>query len=117
MKFLSIAIVLIWIATKGSTAGQSPAEPKAACDVVVRALREVQNVKPGMTRRDLLKQFIGEGGVSNRLQRTYVLKTCPYVKVDVEFEIPPGQGGSTAEGLSDKIADISRPYLGCTVTD
>ncbi len=117
MKFLSIAIVLIWIATAASTAGQSPAEPKAACDVVVQALREVQNVKPGMTRRDLLKQFTGEGGVSNRLQRTYVLKTCPYVKVDIEFEIPPGQGRNATEALSDKIAGISRPYLGWTVTD
>jgi hypothetical protein len=117
MKFLSIAVVLIWIATAASTAGPSPDEPKAACEVVVQALREVQNIKPGTTRGDLLKQFTGEGGVSNRLQCTYVLKTCPYVKVDIEFEIPPGQGGTAAEALSDKIANISRPYLGWTVTD
>jgi hypothetical protein len=38
-----------------------------------------------MTREDLLRVFITEGGLSTRTQQTYVLKVCPYIHVDVEF--------------------------------
>jgi hypothetical protein len=37
----------------------------------------IPDVKPGMTRKDLIKVFTTEGGLSNRSRRTYVLKQCP----------------------------------------
>jgi hypothetical protein len=43
------------------------------------------DIKPGTPQRDLLRVFSTEGGVSTRTHRTYVLKQCPYIKVDVEF--------------------------------
>jgi transposase InsO family protein len=42
-------------------------------------------IKPGMTREDVLRVFTTEGGLSFRTQQTYVLKGCPYIHVDVEF--------------------------------
>ena len=64
----------------------------------------IATIKPGMTRSDLLRVFTTEGGLSTRTHRTYVLKQCPTIKVDVEFSI----SGNEAE---DKITQISRPYL------
>jgi len=64
----------------------------------------ISTIKPGMTRSDLLRVFTTEGGLSTRTHRTYVLKQCPTIKVDVEFSI----SGNEAE---DKITQISRPYL------
>src|SRR6267378_8709926 len=54
---------------------------------VADALIRMHTIKPGMTRSDLLKVFTTEGGLSTRTHRTYVLKQCPTIKVDVEFSI------------------------------
>src|SRR6266542_341238 len=56
---------------------------------VANSLKEMQKVKVGMTRADLLKVFTTEGGLSTGLSRTYVYRECSYIKVDVERE-PPG---------------------------
>jgi hypothetical protein len=84
---------------------------------VANVLRWTYDIKPGMTRSDLLKVYTEEGGLSTRAQRTYVLKGCPYVKVDVKF-LPVGnaQGGLTQDP-SDKIQEISKPYLDYSIMD
>jgi hypothetical protein len=71
---------------------------------VGNVLAWIATIKPGMTRSDLLRVFTTEGGLSTRTRRTYVLKQCPTIKVDVEFSI----SGNEAE---DKITQISKPYL------
>jgi hypothetical protein len=69
------------------------------------------DIKPGMTRKDLLNVFTMEGGLSTRTQRTYVLKQCPIIKVDVEFLATVNKRDQVAEMPEDKIIKISRPYL------
>jgi hypothetical protein len=71
---------------------------------VSTVLAWIATIKPGMTRRDLLRVFTTEGGLSSRTHRTYVLKQCPIIKVDMEFSI----SGNEAD---DKITQISKPYL------
>jgi hypothetical protein len=84
---------------------------------VVESLKEMQTIKPGMTRADLLKVFGGEGGLSTGMRRTYVYRACRYFKVDVEFEAV-GRPASDSNGrvtliesAADLIKSISRPYL------
>lgn len=43
----------------------------------------MQTFKPGMTRADLLKVFMEEGGISKRTWRRYVYRRYGYIKVDV----------------------------------
>jgi hypothetical protein len=80
-------------------------------------LRWIIDVKEGMTRKDLLRVFTIEGGLSNRHQRTYVLKQCPYIKVDVEFSPVGDAQNLIAESPDDKIIKISRPYLQYSTMD
>src|SRR5579883_2073817 len=54
---------------------------------VAKSLKEMQTIKVGMTRGDLLKVFSEEGGISTRTQRQYAYRECPYIKVRVEFKI------------------------------
>jgi len=68
-------------------------------------------IKPGMTRKDVLTVFTTEGGLSNRHRQTYVLKQCPYIKVNVEFAPVGDAQNMFAESPDDKIITISRPYL------
>jgi len=88
---------------------------------VARSLKQMQTVKVGMTRADLLKVFTTEGGLSTRLWRTYVYKQCPYFKVDVEFRAAGTRDKngrpSADESDNDVITKISKPYLAWTIVD
>jgi hypothetical protein len=69
------------------------------------------DIKPGMTRNDLLRVFTVEGGISTRTRRTYVLKRCPYIHVDVEFSPAANWQDHPNQLFDDKILRISKPYL------
>jgi hypothetical protein len=83
---------------------------------VANVLKRMETVKMGMTREILLSVFTTEGGLSTRLQRTYVSQECPYFKVDVEFEAAPGSNHDN-EDPRDIILKISRPYLQFSIID
>lgn len=78
---------------------------------LVRILKEIETIEVGMTRNDLLKIFETEGGLSHRIQRTFVHRKSPFIKVDVTFK-PVGE---TDNRLDDKIMTISKPYLEWTI--
>ena len=90
---------------------------------VGQVLKQIEPIKPGMTRSDLLRVFSTEGGVSTPLHRTFVNRDCPYFKVDVEFRAVgrashDGDGRETmVEGSQDIIVKISRPYLAFGIVD
>jgi hypothetical protein len=84
---------------------------------VAKILREIQALKPGMTREDLLKIFTEEGGLSNRFQRRYAHRACPYIKVDVKFDWHDPEANSVKEHPQDKITQISTPFLEWTIAD
>jgi hypothetical protein len=85
---------------------------------VANSLKEMETIKVGMTRADLLRVFAEEGGLSTRRWRQYVYQKCPYFKVKVEFE-PVGEpeGPNSMESSKDKIAKISQPFLEWSVLD
>jgi len=90
---------------------------------VAQVLIQIQTIKPGMTRTDLLKVFTTEGGLSTGLRRTFVSRDCPYFKVDVEFEAvgrPSRDAGGRItlfERSRDIIVQISKPYLQFSIAD
>jgi hypothetical protein len=79
-------------------------------------LAEMQSIQPPMTRQELLKVFMEEGGLSTRTHRRYAYRRCGLIKVDVEFA-PVGNPGSGDEGPTDWIVKISKPYLELGITD
>jgi len=90
---------------------------------IAASLREMEQIKVGMTRADLLKVFTTEGGLSTGLQRKFVYRDCPYIKVDVEFE-PVGRPARDRNGRvtleedrRDIITKISQPYLEWSIMD
>ena len=80
---------------------------------VASVLRAAQTIKVGMTRSDLMKIFTTEGGLSTASQRTYVYRECPFIKVDVKFTV----SSHDQELPTDKVAEVSRPYLAWSVMD
>ena len=84
---------------------------------IAKIIHDSQQIKVGMTRADLLKIFTTEGGISSRSWRRYVYRTCPFIKVDVEFEPVGMEKDLLHEKESDKIVKISQPFLEFTVCD
>jgi hypothetical protein len=116
-------ILLLFLATVIVSAQKSiPGRYSSEIDVehtewIDSVMRSILAIKPGATRKDLLKLFATEGGISSRTQRTYVYKRCPYIKVDVKFAPVGNEDNGFAEMAQDKVIAISRPYLQYSVTD
>jgi len=83
---------------------------------ILQVLGRIEAIKPGMTRRDLLKVFIPGGGIFNRSRRSYVAADCPYIKVDVEFR-PLGPDETSEGNLDDVVVAISRPFIQRPISD
>ena len=116
---LSLFILLI---PMPASAQMSP-EAGEHTEWIAESLREMNTIEVGMTRGELLRIFMTEGGLSTGLMRTYVYRRCPYIKVDVEFE-PVGRLAHDAEGRvtlvesdEDLITQLSEPYLAWIVAD
>jgi hypothetical protein len=83
---------------------------------IEKVLRTVDALKPGMTRADVLRNFRTEGGLSTRAWNHYVYQDCPFIKIDVTFDVP--QSNESPDELpTDLIANISRPYLEFSILD
>jgi hypothetical protein len=74
-------------------------------------LPELESIKVGMTRKDLLKVFMEEGGISTRTWERYVYRKCIHVKVDVQFAPVGEPTGFFRVNPDDRITSISKPYL------
>src|ERR1700753_764005 len=90
-------------------------EARKHSEWVEKSLKEMQTIKTGMSRGDLLKVFTKEGGISTRTWRTYVYHECPNIKVDVKFEPVEDVNDGLTEYKSDRIVEISKPYLDWSV--
>ncbi len=80
-------------------------------------IKEAKSVTTGMSRADLLKVFEEDGGLNTIPVRRYVLRSCPYIKVDVEFNVKPRLYTRDRPDQNLKIKNISEPYLGYMITD
>lgn len=89
------------------------------CGCVTDALADVQKLKTGSTRKDLMERFTTEGGLSTVKERTFVYRNCLYIKVDVTFNLTDKdyKGDRPGESPGDKIVTISRPYLEYAIID
>jgi hypothetical protein len=113
MRKLLVIFLILFVAFGTITSARSVAKQRQAShsEWVAESLAAIETIKVGMTRKDLLKLFTVEGGLSTRTSRTFVFRECPYIKVDVRFE-PVG-----AIEDEDKIVRISKPYLARMVID
>jgi hypothetical protein len=112
--------VLGFVMSQPTLSQQAPTAPSADEAALTKAigtvLQAANELKPGMTRKDVLRNFMTEGGLSQRSWNHFVYRGCPYIKIDVTFAIPPGADQS-AEDAADKIATVSRPYLQYSIVD
>jgi hypothetical protein len=119
------SVIALWVSSSVRPTNHASQESCAQDHAVwvARSLEQMETIKSGMTRQDLLKTFTTEGGLSTGLHRTFVSRDCPYFKVDVEFK-PVGRPDRDGNGRvtleedpRDIIVEISRPYLQFSIKD
>jgi hypothetical protein len=111
--FVGISLLVLWMSV--SHAQQVSAIDEEHTKWIDEVMRTIHTIKPGMTRGDLEKVFVHEGGLSTRSHQKYVYKGCPYIKVDVD--LAPSDEDRWTEKPEDKVVGISRPYLEYTISD
>ena len=84
---------------------------------VVKCLIDMDKIKVGMTRADLLKVFTTEGGPSSPNAQGYVYRGCPYIKVRVTFQLVGNAPDPYPYNPNDIILSISDPFLQFSISD
>lgn len=114
LGFLTCAVVLI-------SAWFRPEDPKVCaaneptnCEFVMDALTAAHNVRVGMVRADVEREFEFDGGISVPVRATYVYRRCHFIKINVDFTM---KEGATTASSTDEIERISAPYLAFPVSD
>ncbi len=87
------------------------AQQSQDCKVVTEGLSAANELRIGMLRSDLEKNFEPDGGISFPRSGTYTYKKCAYIKLDVEFDALKFDKNMTGFSKKDPITRISKPYL------
>jgi hypothetical protein len=116
------ADILLSFAPRGQVSARERKNEKIQRDWLVKSLRRMRTIQPGATRTKLLKVFTSDGGVSDETHETFVFRTCPFIKVRVEFRLADRTHrrrriGKGSENPLDVVTKISQPFLAYTVVD
>jgi hypothetical protein len=101
--------------------GPSKTLSTAQCDQthaqwIEERYREATSIKEGMTIAELQKVFTEDGGLQSFPGRRYILKSCMWIKIDVELDIPQGDK-QFPPGANVRIKKVSKPYLEQMILD
>jgi len=94
--------------------GREPIEQnrQLPCAVVEEALEASLQIKAGMTRREVEKDFKLDGGVQFPHSARYLYSKCPFIKLHVDYK--PTRG---ADSPNDTVIKVSKPYLDSPASD
>jgi hypothetical protein len=111
-----VVCVLLILLTASLAASQESEVDREHTQWIGSVIRTTRSIQPGMTRADLLKIFTTQGGISTRFHRTYVLRECVNIQVNVDFVAIEDPDGNE-ELPTDEIKAISLPFLEYFVGD
>jgi hypothetical protein len=117
MKHIIWPVLVLLVAPASLISGQQAGPDREHTMWIASVMDSIHTIKPGMTRQDLLKVFNTESGLSSRVHRIYVYKGCPYIKVTVDFQPVEHPEDRSTEMPTDKIVEISTPFLEYSVVD
>lgn len=87
---------------------------KDCCQWLFECYTNIKTIKVNSSRADLLRKFSPAGGFSTGQVKRYVYNECPYIYVDVEFQV---REDYRSESTNDRIIQISEPNIGLAPSD
>ena len=87
LLMLCLAILSLAPLPKAEARAEQGCSP---CSVIERALKDAQELKAGMARRDIeAHNFVMSGGMVVRDRTIYVYKGCEYISIEISFNLDP----------------------------
>jgi hypothetical protein len=74
-------------------------------------LKEVESVRVGSTYGGVAKHFKRDGGIAEPAKHRFVSILCPFLKIDVEFEVKEGVKARGPLAATAKVVSVSKPYF------
>ena len=80
---------------------------------VENCLKDFETIKAGMTRNGIENRFPMDGGLQSVSPVRIVHPTCPFFKIDVEFDLKrdAADQNRAIRGGDDKVTKVSKPYI------
>jgi hypothetical protein len=80
------------------------------CSLVVAALEAVSHIHAGMSRAEVEKVFVVDGGLILRDKTRYSFRDCHWIKVEITFDRDK-QAPGVIGAPKDTVKAVDRPYL------
>ena len=114
----AVVAVAVCLTTAMSWASQQKAaqtQPRSPCAVVAKALSVTDNIKPGLTRREVEKYFVLDGGMQFAEKTRYVYRNCDYLQLEIEFSLKPY--GKDLRSPNDVVTATSKLFVAYPAKD
>jgi hypothetical protein len=116
VKALLLLVCIVVAVAPGKTLSTARSE-QTHSQWIEERYREATSIKEGMTVADLQKVFTEDGGLQSSPSLRYILKSCMWIKIDVQFDIPEGDKGQYPPSPNVRIKKVSKPYLEQMIID
>jgi hypothetical protein len=86
---------------------------------VAKCLMDFESIKVGVTRGEIQKRFMMDGGFHSPSRVRFTHPECGYFKIDVEFDVKRDEKdqGRAISSPEDKAMKISKPYIEAPTMD
>jgi hypothetical protein len=113
----ALLLLVCIVAALGSATLSTAQSEQTHSQLIEQRYREATSIKEGMTVADLQKVFTEDGGLQSPQSLRYIWKSCMWIKIDVEFEIPEGVIRQYPPNPNLRIKKVSKPYLEQMILD
>lgn len=103
------AVSLVFTVT---LAGQRQGSPEnvRACAMMKQALDDSLQIKPGVKRKDVERNFEEDGGLQFPEYGCYTYRACNYIKLEVAYDAAPSRNGQLTSP-EDTVRAVSKLFI------
>lgn len=113
-----LAVLLSVCMLGGCQARMEDQNQSSCCQMVRDALAASRRLRPGMTRRDVERQFYVDGGAQGPESTRYDFAKCGYTKVQIDFKLAgASEHGMPGYNPDDTVTKVSPPYIAAPTLD
>jgi hypothetical protein len=113
---MSLILVCSFASATHPASRQNPSPSVGQCAEIKQALDDSLQIKPGMARREVERQFKEEGGAQTRQQTRYIYKKCIYIQIEISFNLAVPRD-SFDFSPNDTVSKVSKAYLAYPTVD
>jgi hypothetical protein len=110
-----IALFFPLVSQAAAQSAQQKARPEC-CSIVVAALEAVSHIHAGMSRAEVEKVLVVDGGFIIREKTRYSFRDCHSIKVEITFDRDK-QASGVIGSSTDTVKAVGRPYLEYPIAD